>query len=145
MPTDPKQACVYARHLCEKAGVKFILGRPQGELEKLIIDKSSASKRVTGIKTRDGRTHSADLVVVACECELLGIEVEDMLSFASRRSLDFIRGSRSPSLRRSHNGHCDVYRHPRRSTRPSKAVPSRQLPRMAVLGGRRRRVRTARP
>ncbi|KAJ5178948.1 hypothetical protein N7492_002158 [Penicillium capsulatum] len=60
------KACVYARHLCEKAGVKFILGRPHGELENLIIDKSGAEKRVTGIQTRDGRRHSADLVVVAC-------------------------------------------------------------------------------
>ncbi|OQD74928.1 hypothetical protein PENDEC_c009G00674 [Penicillium decumbens] len=60
------KACVYARHLCQKAGVKFVLGRPQGELQDLIVDKSGSSKRVTGIKTCDGLTHSADLVVVAC-------------------------------------------------------------------------------
>lgn len=61
------QACVYARHLCKKAGVKFILGRPRGELENLIIEKSDQNKRVKGIKTRDGQSHLADLVVVACE------------------------------------------------------------------------------
>ncbi|KAJ5111990.1 hypothetical protein N7532_000035 [Penicillium argentinense] len=60
------KACVYARHLCVKAGVKFILGRPQGELDQLIVERSQSSKRVTGIKTRDGRAHNADFVVVAC-------------------------------------------------------------------------------
>ncbi|OGE50367.1 hypothetical protein PENARI_c017G11325 [Penicillium arizonense] len=60
------KACVYARHLCEKAGVKFILGRPQGELQELITENQDSGKRVTGIKTRDGLSHSADLVVVAC-------------------------------------------------------------------------------
>ncbi|KAJ5569878.1 uncharacterized protein N7459_009308 [Penicillium hispanicum] len=60
------KACVYARHLCEKAGVKFVLGRPQGELDNLIVDQSGSSKRITGIKTRDGLSHSADLVIVAC-------------------------------------------------------------------------------
>lgn len=61
------QACVYARFLCEKAGVKFILGRPQGQLESLVVEGSGSSKKVTGIKTCDGLTHDADLVVVACE------------------------------------------------------------------------------
>ncbi|KAL3476717.1 FAD dependent oxidoreductase [Aspergillus californicus] len=60
------KACVYARHLCEKAGVKFVLGRPQGELEQLITVQSGSSKKVTGIRTRDGKSHFADLVVVAC-------------------------------------------------------------------------------
>ncbi|KAL4916508.1 FAD dependent oxidoreductase [Aspergillus aurantiobrunneus] len=60
------KACVYARHLCEKAGVTFVLGKPHGELDALITDKSGPSKKVTGIRTRDGRTHSADLVIVAC-------------------------------------------------------------------------------
>ncbi|OJJ07021.1 hypothetical protein ASPVEDRAFT_154944 [Aspergillus versicolor CBS 583.65] len=60
------KACVYARHLCEKAGVKFVLGKPHGELKQLITEQSGASKKVTGILTLDGRSHSADLVVVAC-------------------------------------------------------------------------------
>ncbi|KAJ5095638.1 hypothetical protein NUU61_004994 [Penicillium alfredii] len=60
------KACVYARHLCEKAGVKFVLGQPQGELDQLIVSKSGSSKRVAGIRTRDGLSHLADLVVVAC-------------------------------------------------------------------------------
>lgn len=47
--------------------MKFALGRPQGELQDLIVDKSGSSKRVTGILTRDGLAHSADLVIVACK------------------------------------------------------------------------------
>ena len=58
---------MYARHLCLKAGVQFVLGRPQGDLEHLIIEGSGSSKRATGIKTRDGKSHSADLVIVACK------------------------------------------------------------------------------
>lgn len=57
---------MYARHLCEKSGVKFILGRPQGELQELITENQGSGKRVTGIKTCDGLSHLADLVVVAC-------------------------------------------------------------------------------
>ncbi|KAJ5369570.1 hypothetical protein N7509_014182 [Penicillium cosmopolitanum] len=60
------KACVYARHLCLKAGVKFILGRPQGEIKSLIVDESGSSKRVTGIQTEGGLRHNADLVIVAC-------------------------------------------------------------------------------
>ncbi|KAF2167794.1 hypothetical protein M409DRAFT_65895 [Zasmidium cellare ATCC 36951] len=60
------KACVYARHLCEKAGVKFVLGEPQGYLESLIIETLDKQKRVAGIRTRDGSCHLADVVVVAC-------------------------------------------------------------------------------
>ncbi|KAJ6171845.1 hypothetical protein N7470_000912 [Penicillium chermesinum] len=60
------KACVYARHLCLKAGVKFVLGRPKGELERLLIDQSSQGKRVQGIQTRDGQSHFADIIIVAC-------------------------------------------------------------------------------
>ncbi|CAG8207395.1 unnamed protein product [Penicillium salamii] len=60
------KACVYARHLCQKAGVKFVLGRPNGELDHLLVEGSGAKKQVKGIKTRDGLTHLSDLVVLAC-------------------------------------------------------------------------------
>ncbi|OQE75587.1 hypothetical protein PENNAL_c0073G09655 [Penicillium nalgiovense] len=60
------KACVYARYLCQKAGVKFVLGHPQGELDHLITKQNGSDKRVKGIKTCDGSTHAADLVVVAC-------------------------------------------------------------------------------
>ncbi|QKX63017.1 uncharacterized protein TRUGW13939_10185 [Talaromyces rugulosus] len=60
------KACVYARYLCEQAGVKFVLGRPHGELEELITEQAGSQKRVTGIRTKDGLSHSAGLVVVAC-------------------------------------------------------------------------------
>lgn len=59
------QACVYARFLCEKAGVKFVLGDPQGKLSNVVIDENGAQKRVKGIKTDDGLTHFGDLVIIA--------------------------------------------------------------------------------
>lgn len=51
--------------------MKFVLGKPHGELEQLITEQSGASKKVTGIRTLDGQSHSADLVVVACGCPAL--------------------------------------------------------------------------
>lgn len=59
------QACVYARHICEKLGVKFVLGDPQGKVSTLVSRSAGQEKKVTGIKTCDGKYHPADLVVVA--------------------------------------------------------------------------------
>lgn len=58
---------MYARYLCQKAGVKFVLGRPHGELDHLITEGNGSDKRIKGIRTCDGLAHAADLVVVACE------------------------------------------------------------------------------
>lgn len=62
---ETEQACTYARFLCEKAGVKFVLGDPQGKLQRLVSTEQSSEKKVTGIETCDGRVHRADFVVVA--------------------------------------------------------------------------------
>ncbi|WVR08369.1 hypothetical protein IAU60_005424 [Kwoniella sp. DSM 27419] len=48
----------------DKAGVKFILGK-EGRLAKLIQEERNGERVVSGIATTDGKTHSADLVVVA--------------------------------------------------------------------------------
>lgn len=64
------QACIYARFLCEQAGVKFVLGSPRGRLETLIAHQEGNQKIVTGIRTADGVEHVADLVVVACKSPL---------------------------------------------------------------------------
>ncbi|PVH84076.1 FAD/NAD(P)-binding domain-containing protein [Cadophora sp. DSE1049] len=62
--TIADKACVYARHLCVQAGVNFVLGE-HGKLQHLVVDNQGAKKRVIGIKTCDGKTHFADLVIVA--------------------------------------------------------------------------------
>ncbi|ORY56985.1 FAD dependent oxidoreductase [Pseudomassariella vexata] len=59
------KACVYARYLCVQAGVKFVLGEPQGQFKTLIIESNGTQKRVAGIKTCDGKRHFGDLVIVA--------------------------------------------------------------------------------
>ncbi|KAE9581499.1 L-pipecolate oxidase [Colletotrichum fructicola] len=63
--TIADKACVYARFLCEKEGIKFVLGDPQGKLEKLITEEKSGHKKVTGLQTCDGLSHYGDLVIVA--------------------------------------------------------------------------------
>jgi sarcosine oxidase / L-pipecolate oxidase len=63
--TIADKACTYAHFLCEQAGVKFVLGDPQGKLKTLIKTTSPNSTRVTGIETWDGKIHHADLVIVA--------------------------------------------------------------------------------
>jgi sarcosine oxidase/L-pipecolate oxidase len=50
-----------------QAGIKFCLGEPQGKLQSLIIECHGLEKKVTGIKTCDGRSHFGDLVIVACK------------------------------------------------------------------------------
>ncbi|ETS84237.1 hypothetical protein PFICI_02262 [Pestalotiopsis fici W106-1] len=59
------KSCNFARFLCEQAGVQFILGDPQGKIKRLIIDQAYQHRTVNGIETEDGRTHLADLVIVA--------------------------------------------------------------------------------
>jgi hypothetical protein len=49
-------------HLARKAGVKFILGG-KGRFESLL--KSHDGSKIVGIKTTDGVSHPAELVVVA--------------------------------------------------------------------------------
>ncbi|KAG2413370.1 hypothetical protein HFD88_002559 [Aspergillus terreus] len=63
--TIADKACVYARFLCEQAGVKFVLGDPHGKLSNLIIENDGVNKKVAGIQTCDGVRHFGDLVIVA--------------------------------------------------------------------------------
>ncbi|TPX13733.1 uncharacterized protein E0L32_005936 [Thyridium curvatum] len=63
--TIADKSCVYARYLCGKAGVKFVLGDPVGKLSSLITENNGREKRVAGIKTCDGLRHFGDLVIVA--------------------------------------------------------------------------------
>ncbi|KAJ0330534.1 hypothetical protein COL922a_012432 [Colletotrichum nupharicola] len=63
--TIADKACVYARFLCEKEGIKFVLGDPQGKLEKLIIEDKNGHKKVAGLQACDGLSHYGDLVIVA--------------------------------------------------------------------------------
>ncbi|KIW17035.1 hypothetical protein PV08_04226 [Exophiala spinifera] len=60
------KACTYARFLCEKAGVRFVLGHPQGQLQELIVANEGSGNKVTGIQTCDGKSHHGDIVIVAC-------------------------------------------------------------------------------
>ena len=76
---DHTQACVYARFLCQQAGVKFVLGEPEGKIETLICEQQGSKRKVTGIKTCDGQSHSADLVVVACKSAWKLLESGPML------------------------------------------------------------------
>ncbi len=58
------KACAWCRHLCEKAGVKFVLGET-GRLEHLVVDLRGETKHVLGLVTTDGLEHRTDLVIVA--------------------------------------------------------------------------------
>ena len=88
--------------------MKFILGRPQGQLESLVVEGLGSSKRVTGIKTCDGLTHYADLVVVACEYIDFHEDSDHGLIPFSRWPLVFNCHSRSASFSRGHNGNSHV-------------------------------------
>ncbi|KAJ5362208.1 hypothetical protein N7541_003052 [Penicillium brevicompactum] len=63
--TVADKACVFARHLCVKAGVKFVLGDPKGKFTSFITEKNGRDKKITGIMTADGLRHMSDIVIVA--------------------------------------------------------------------------------
>ena len=65
--TYADKACTWARHLCEKAGVKFVLGPEKGKFDELVVESGTSGNMVKGLKTVDGKTHLANAVVVACE------------------------------------------------------------------------------
>lgn len=61
-------ACEYYRKLALSKGVNFKFGPKEGEYGSIVSTESTTSpgkKRATGIKTKDGLTHSADVVVIA--------------------------------------------------------------------------------
>lgn len=68
------QACAWARFLCEKEGVKFVLGPEVGKFADLLVDGTGEERNVTGLRTADGKEHLADVVVVACECLLASMD-----------------------------------------------------------------------
>ncbi|WWC61545.1 uncharacterized protein I303_104129 [Kwoniella dejecticola CBS 10117] len=63
--TYADKACTWARHLAEKAGVKFVLGPEVGKFEELLSEDGETGKKVTGLRTADGKEHAADVVIVA--------------------------------------------------------------------------------
>jgi sarcosine oxidase/L-pipecolate oxidase len=65
LSAHPK-ACIWARHLCQKAGVHFVLGPDVGKLDTLIVEQTAAGKKVKGLKTADGKNHLADVTIIAC-------------------------------------------------------------------------------
>lgn len=61
------KACVWMRWLAEREGVEFVLGE-EGRVKKVLEEGQCDEKRAVGVGTTDGKVHSADLVIVACEC-----------------------------------------------------------------------------
>lgn len=61
-------ACAYYQKIAVDKGVEFYFGPEKGAVESLVesaSDIDSGKERVTGIKSKDGRLHNADVVVVA--------------------------------------------------------------------------------
>ncbi|KAF9878833.1 FAD dependent oxidoreductase [Colletotrichum karsti] len=56
------KACRFALHKAASQGVKFVLDPEAGALESLVYE----GKQIAGIKTRDGKTHTAKLTILAC-------------------------------------------------------------------------------
>ncbi|RDW84777.1 FAD dependent oxidoreductase-4 [Coleophoma cylindrospora] len=63
--TYADKSCIWARHLCQKAGVRFVLGT-KGKLDELIIEGTGDAKQVKGLKTADGVEHYMDVTIIAC-------------------------------------------------------------------------------
>ncbi|KIY47042.1 FAD dependent oxidoreductase [Fistulina hepatica ATCC 64428] len=79
--TVADKACAYAQFLCQKAGVKFVFGGNEGRVVKLVVEGEGGSRKVIGVETKDGKTHSGGMVIVACGGWTAGLvpEVADRL------------------------------------------------------------------
>ena len=64
--TRADKACVYALHLCKEAGVEFLLGPEEGGFDALVTQGEGEGKKVVGVRTKDGKVHPGDKVIVAC-------------------------------------------------------------------------------
>ncbi|KAL4864333.1 hypothetical protein BDV12DRAFT_188993 [Aspergillus spectabilis] len=60
------KACRFALHKARSLGVKFIFHPVAGKLESICYDSPSEPSRVTGIKTSDGKLHTANMTILAC-------------------------------------------------------------------------------
>ncbi|KAJ5375435.1 hypothetical protein N7517_007441 [Penicillium concentricum] len=56
------KACRFALHKARNLGAKFIFGKEAGYMKELCYEDS----KVIGVKTRDGKSHAAELTVLAC-------------------------------------------------------------------------------
>ncbi|KAJ5164841.1 uncharacterized protein N7500_006671 [Penicillium coprophilum] len=56
------KACWFALHKARNLGAKFIFGKEAGCMKELCYENS----KVIGVKTRDGKTHAAEMTVLAC-------------------------------------------------------------------------------
>ena len=63
----PSDACAYLADKLRKKGAEFSEGPEKGEFASFLVEGSDNSRRVTGIRTKDGREHPADLVIMACK------------------------------------------------------------------------------
>lgn len=61
-------ACAYYQKAAEREGVQFRFGPQEGTFQSLIEDSTRDGKRLAvGLRTKDGKAHEADVVVVAGE------------------------------------------------------------------------------
>jgi sarcosine oxidase/L-pipecolate oxidase len=61
--TIADKACRFALHKARRLGAKFVLDPVAGAFDFLI---TSSSGKVQGVKTKDGKTHLAELTIMAC-------------------------------------------------------------------------------
>ncbi|KAI7857439.1 FAD dependent oxidoreductase [Circinella umbellata] len=61
---DSSEACKHIHSKCVENGVHFVVGPEQGSFVKFLYDEKISTK-ITGIETQDGKTHGADLVILA--------------------------------------------------------------------------------
>ena len=61
-------ACAYYQRIAEEQGVVFKFGADEGAFHSLVEENTESGKRkAVGLKTKDGKIHKADVVVIAGE------------------------------------------------------------------------------
>jgi sarcosine oxidase / L-pipecolate oxidase len=57
------RACYFVLHKARELGVQFVLGAPQGRFQNFLED---AAGKISGVRTADGKSHLAELTILAC-------------------------------------------------------------------------------
>lgn len=104
----PSKACAYIAGKLRKSGTQFVEGPEKGVFASLLVEGSDDSKRAIGIVTKDGKEHSADLVIMACKLcfSYRGSHVLSSFPCPHRWFCNSHARARSQSCTRGNRGQC---------------------------------------
>ncbi|KUI59532.1 L-saccharopine oxidase [Cytospora mali] len=93
-----EKAYQFALYKAQTQGVKFVFGAEDGAVEELLYHKPGKDdrKNLKGVRTRNGKTHSVDFVVWACESGTSIPHLPSSLDTTAAKTYEFAAAVRIP-------------------------------------------------